>query len=342
MVRNFEFDENENPNFVDMFKSDENDVNGVREEGMYIKGRDSIYLDAPAIYPSRDTPLLTDAQDFVGAINELFQDGGGGGEWQPPAWWIPVPEPEPYEILVLVWVTSTNKYFGLSLVNNETGQSAEGALSCDWGDGTQTNIPTGVWWGGNFSHTFDEPGQYLIKITTTEELNVVQSSNTYCYWQIIKTGSNILFVSDYYNKHGYISTPFLNHHRLKYIKINNLKGLPADKIGNYFANDYALQKIELKKPIVGNVPNMCFFGNQITDSQQIFDGKSVNIIGGYAFANCYSLRKIILPNCTYIGDYAFQNCYNLEEVVVAEGCTFGKDCFQSCYSLYPRPDGSTN
>lgn len=347
MVTNFKFGENENPNFIDLFKSDEIDQSGAQEEGLYIKGKDSIYLDAPAIYPSRDTPLLTDAQDFAGAINELFRDGGGGGDeddWQPPEWWIPVPEPAEYEILILVWVTDTNNSFELSLQNNETGSSGYANVFCDWGDGTETTYPAEYFWG-SARHNFAETGQYLIKITTSESLNVVYArSLKNCYWQIIKTGNNILFVSDYFNEHGYRNTPLSNHNRLKYIKINNEKGLPVDKSYYYFELDYALQKIELKKPMSGNIPEQSFRDNYaLTDFSRIpFDGNSVNTVGNYAFSNCYGLKKIILPNCTSIGDYAFQNCYNLQEIIVPEDCTFGTNCFQNCYSLYPRPDGSTN
>lgn len=315
------------------------------KEGVQIKGKDVIYLNSPLILPSKDTPLLTEAPDIVGAINELFQDGSGGGDdWQPPDWWIPVPEPEPYEILVLVWITNTNNSFGLNLVNKETGSGGGGALNCDWGDGTQTNIPAGVWWGGSVSHKFDEQGQYLIKITTTDELNVIYViPKTYCYCQIIKTGSNILFFDDYHDEHGYTNTPFSMNYGLKYIKVNNEKGLPIDKTKYYFENDYALQKIELKKPMSGNIPDGCFNSNAFTDLQRInFDGESVITVGKNAFVNCRYLKKLFLPNCTSIGDYAFAGCYNLQEIVVAEGCTFGKDCFQGCYSLFPRPDGSVN
>lgn len=47
------------------------------KEGQLIKGKDFIRLESPLILPSKNTPLLTEAQDFVGAINELFQEGTG-------------------------------------------------------------------------------------------------------------------------------------------------------------------------------------------------------------------------------------------------------------------------
>ena len=295
-----------------------------------------------------DVPLETDADTVVEAINELagkLQDEGGGDEWQPPAWWIPVPEPELYEILILVWVTSTNNSFELYLQNNETGNSGYANVFCDWGDGTTTTFPAEYYWG-SIGHSFEKVGQqYLIKITTSEKLNVVYSVRKQnCYLQIIKTGSNIQFFSDYHDEHGYTNTPLAYHSQLKYIKINNEKGLPFDKYKYYFEHNYALQKIELKKPMSGNIPESCFMNNYaLTDFSHIpFNGNSVISVGDNAFSNCYSLRKIILPNCTSIGNWAFSNCYNLQEIIVAEGCTFGDGCFTGCYSLYPRPDGSVN
>ena len=311
------------------------------EEGTQIKGKDFIFLDAPEINFPENAPLHnTDKRELYAILNELFQGEGGGGDWQPPAWWIPVPEPQEYEIFILVWITSINNQFVLYLVNNETGGSGFAKVSCDWGDGTGTTYPAEYYWS-NINHSFKETGQYLIKITTSEKSNVVYSSDKRnCYWQIIKTGSNIRFVSDYYDENSGYGTPFLNHWGLKYIKVNNAKGLPFDKTNYYFEYGYALQKIELKKPMSGNIPNGCFRGNAFTDFQQILDGNSVNSIGDYAFADCRSLQKIILPNCTSIGNYAFMNCYNLQEIVVAEDCTFGTNCFQYCYNLFPRPDGS--
>jgi hypothetical protein len=316
-----------------------------------------------------DIPLDTDAQDFAGAINELkkLSEMGGGDDWQPPESWIEVPEPGPYDIYVLVWVTNTNNSFEINLRNNETDYGGMGAVYCSWGDGTESSYPAEFYWGGSVKHKFNDTGQYLIKIVTSESLNVIRLSYTnYCYWQIIKTGSGLLFFSDAVEslRNSY-NSPLAHHSKLKYIKVNNAKGLPFDKINGYFESDSSLKKIELKKQMSGNINNSCFNCISITDLSQIsLDGESVisvdkygffnckslkkiilpncTEVGDKAFSGCQSLEKIILPNCTEVGDKAFDGCYNLQEIVVAEGCTFGTDCFQYCYSLYPRPDGSIN
>lgn len=47
------------------------------KEGELIKGKDFIRLESPLVLLSKKTPLLTEAQDVAGAINELFQSGTG-------------------------------------------------------------------------------------------------------------------------------------------------------------------------------------------------------------------------------------------------------------------------
>ena len=55
----------------------------------------------------------------------------------------------------------------------------------------------------------------------------------------------------------------------------------------------------------------------------------------YMFAQCQSLKKIILPNlCTGIDGQAFDDCKYLEEVKILENCTFiGGNAFRGCKSL---------
>ncbi|MCM1328362.1 MAG: hypothetical protein NC253_02890, partial [Ruminococcus sp.] len=98
MVRSFEFGENENPNFIDMCvfeeenpeaeeteSGDENSETeevpaAVEKEGVYIKGRDVIVLDAPEIRFPKTAPLDTEKRELYEILNELFQDGSGGGD----------------------------------------------------------------------------------------------------------------------------------------------------------------------------------------------------------------------------------------------------------------------
>ena len=58
-------------------------------------------------------------------------------------------------------------------------------------------------------------------------------------------------------------------------------------------------------------------------------------IGERAFASCYSLTSIDIPNSvTSIGDYAFNSCTSLTTVNIPSGVTsIGERAFAGCYSL---------
>lgn len=58
-------------------------------------------------------------------------------------------------------------------------------------------------------------------------------------------------------------------------------------------------------------------------------------IGGYAFLNCTSLEKIILPkNTLQIYSNAFENCTNLKEIYIPNTISFiGTNCFRGCNNL---------
>ena len=68
-----------------------------------------------------------------------------------------------------------------------------------------------------------------------------------------------------------------------------------------------------------------------------FDGVTYTVtsIGSYAFANCYSLIGISVPNTiAYIGDYAFYNCGMLSEINIPESVvSIGNYAFAYCKGL---------
>ena len=69
-------------------------------------------------------------------------------------------------------------------------------------------------------------------------------------------------------------------------------------------------------------------------------------IGDYAFANCYSLTRIIIPDSvTSIGNYAFAYCYNLTNINIPDSVTsigdFALACCESLTSI-TIPDSVTS
>lgn len=302
------------------------------------------------------------------AVGKKKWSGKPSDDWQPPSWWIPVPEPEPYEVYILIQVENAGKRFNFRL-DNEQGDAGMGTIHCDWGDGTEQDYGMGP----SPSHTYTETGQFLIHITgdgnafflSGWSFNDNSNGSRDFVGLIIKTGTNIAFRTDYYDNNNYNYDALFASKSFKYIKIMHPSGIPTEKRYGYFMNCYSLQKLELAKRISGELSQYTFQNcYSLKNFDRFIDYNSVTKIGNYAFSNCYALQKIDfsscteiilsafaqcynliranLPSCTAIGDYGFSQCYNLQEITTADNCTYGNRCFQNCYSLYPRPDGSTN
>lgn len=64
-------------------------------------------------------------------------------------------------------------------------------------------------------------------------------------------------------------------------------------------------------------------------------GKNVTIINGYAFAYCYSLESVSIPQeVVTFYNYVFRECYSLSSIVIPRGVDTVKDSmFYSCCSL---------
>ena len=333
---------------------DDGNVTETKEQGYMIQGKDCIYLNAPKIYPSKDTPLLTESPDIVGAINEVFLLGSGDDDWQPPADWLPVPEPEPYEMYFLVEVTNLlAAEIEIRICDPETEYMGFGPLKVDWGDGTAENYegyPTGQMWGW-LSHKYTEQGQFLIKINASEQSSCLNNLRKNPITLIMKLGDEICVTSDAVH----IENSFFDQYRLHYVKLSGKNGLYKSA----FSRCYALRKIDIKNPLPA-IQSYCFNGclrlkhldfsnaEQIDGSAlgnsgiTVIDAPKCKIISEYGANICYSLEKVNAPLCSSVGDWAFSNDTSLSEAVFAENCTFGSGCFANCYNLYPHPDGSVN
>lgn len=67
----------------------------------------------------------------------------------------------------------------------------------------------------------------------------------------------------------------------------------------------------------------------------VIDGLPVTEIADYAFHNCRSLQKVIIPDSiTTIGNHAFYDCRKLESMVASDAIhSIGDGAFKNCYSL---------
>lgn len=241
--------------------------------------------------------------------------GGGDDDWQPPDWWIEVPEPEPYEMyfLVLVFYPPENVQFVLSNpVNVNTGG---GNVKIDWGDGTVYDSAGGYWSLTNLSHKYNAEGG---------------GSTQNPFWN-----KNYLFLAVINCKNG--GLPRINAFR----ECSNLRkiniAVPPKVIGDSsFLGCKCLTRFDFSAAVL--LDNLSCKNSGFTE----INAPLCTSIGDTAFDNCYNLRSVNAPLCTSVGSQAFLQCYDLRKAVFAEDCVFGSNCFENCVSLYPRPDESTN
>ena len=69
--------------------------------------------------------------------------------------------------------------------------------------------------------------------------------------------------------------------------------------------------------------------------QEVYVGKNVTSISGYAFQKCPSLASITIPDgVTSIGNSAFAYCYSLASITIPDGVTsIGNSAFAYCYGM---------
>lgn len=353
----------------------------TEKEGVQIKGKDIIYLNAPEICFPENAPLITDKRELYDILNELFQDGGEGGEWQPPADWLKVPEPEPWEAYLLIdgkRCGGMNNQLFLSFCDPSTGKSGYGKIIIDWGDGnvfayqgihdsSDADEKYDYLWSGVISYQrYPRPDmeQHLVKITLCESNCVicsVESTSSGSGNQIVliaKLGENVR-VKLYDSCEASVSCRCFNR-RFVYMHMAALKGNP-DLPGECFSGCSSLKRIEFENLLTLIPPRFCYNNTNLEN----LDLSGAVIIGDYAFySTSHFVRKLYLPECVEIGDYAFWDslmieeiyapkcvsvgayafygCKYLSKVTFADDCIFGDNSFSGCWDLYPRPDGSTN
>lgn len=324
-------------NYIELFSVDS-------KEGVGVKGKDVIMLDAPEVKLSPDTPLLTNAQDIAGAINELFQLDPGGGdpdpepEWQPPTDWIPVPEPGPYEMYFLV-AKEGSFTFECQLYRPDLGSTLENCEEATvyWGD---DNVEVYK----NFfklEHSYTNGGMYLIKIITDGKPCHFYSCNAPVL--IAKLGDEIITKCENGNscpfdgcssyvkqikiggKDGIHENEFFNFKYLaKFDSTTQLKVIPAYA----FRGCFSLKNIDLSN--VTSIGEGAFYQCQ---NLSMVNATNLEHIGNYAFYECSKLTTINASNVIIIGNYAFQECKILKSVDLPKLTEINRGTFYTCYAL---------
>ena len=226
------------------------------------------------------------------------------------------------------------------------GQTVANGVSIDWGDGSTAKTLSGTG-NVNTSHTYAEPGDYVISLMSQDGCTLSFGTGSSSYCVMGSTGNNgrvycnmMQDVSIGKNVTSIGPSAFGNCYSLASITIPT----GVTSIGNYaFQNCYSLASVIIPDGVT-SISNNAFSGCYSLASITIPDG--VTSIGLSAFSGCYSLASITIPDgVTSIDNYAFQNCYSLASITIPDGVTsIGNYAFQNCYSLasITIPDGVTS
>lgn len=354
-------------NYIYLYKDGESG-----KAGTVIAGKDVVLLDASEVLLSPDTPLLTNAQDVAGAINELFQSGGEGGDdkWVRPSDWPTLGEPAENQIIMLIttqWALGLPSS-GFTVYANPSGISGKvlsGSLIVDWGDGEVESIPLNgtfqsidhnwynfdgmsppTWHKGpvlnNGAHVF------VIKITFPDDV-YFYCATTRGEPLDIHVGKNVNFYSSMGN--------FKMIEHIKFFDwVPSNDNIFTDSSHSVIDEGYVLRKVETTIPwkiIPQYMFNRCY-------SLDEFDFSECEEVMNYGFADCTRLSEIKAPKLTTVGNSSFQACYalknvnspklasaaysaftncrNLENIVHADGWTYTANSFSNCYKYYDNPN----
>ena len=340
-------------------------VDGYTDEstgdiGVEIYGRDVIHLNGKV---TSKTPLLTTAQDFAGAINELFQSDPGGGdeEWTFPEHWPEIPEPAPNQVIVYLEVDEPGYGFPVQFYSHLSDDYFGGG-TIDWGDGTVDTVDDSGGTGhGIIAHQYTAAGQYIATITCgTDATGIyaayldnsfaggVSSSDLHQKWvKAIKVGALVetcvssddsLTGSNYAAFSRYVNTVYLKFlgkplfcyfSGMRYLKKIEF-GAEITKLANYAFNGCTnLERADFIGKI-SEIPQSAFSN---CNGLKSVDLSSAVTIGSNAFQSCFRLKSVTTPLLTEIqGIYAFSNCYSLKSFNAPLLTAMGNQSFSNCYS----------
>ena len=169
------------------------------------------------------------------------------------------------------------------------GQTVANGVSIYWGDGSTTETLSGTG-NVNTSHTYAEPGDYIISLMPEDGCELSLGSGESSYGVMGSTGNN--------------SRVYCN--MLQDVSI----GKNVTSIGSSAFNScHSLASITIPDSVT-SIGGGAFYSCYSLASITIPD--DVTSIIDYAFYNCYSLASIAIPDgVTSIGSSAFNNCYGM-------------------------------
>ena len=215
------------------------------------------------------------------------------------------------------------------------GQTVANGVSIDWGDGStaETLADTG---NVNTSHTYAEPGDYVILLIPQDGCTLSFGNGTTSYCVMGATGNKSMIYRNML-KEVYIGKNVTSIDSSAFFNCPSLESivLPTGvtSIGTKaFSNCHSLSSITIPTG-VSSIDSSAFSSCPSLSSIVIPDG--VTSIGSNAFSNCSSLENIVLPTgISSIDSSAFQKCHSLSSITIPTGVTsIGTGAFNDCSSL---------
>ena len=192
------------------------------------------------------------------------------------------------------------------------GQTVENGVSIDWGDGSTAETLAGTG-DVNTSHTYAEPGDYVISLMPKDSctLSLGKKSSPYCVMGT--TGNNGIV---YCNM---LQDVFVG------------ESVTSIDVGAFYYC-YSLASITIPDGVT-SIGASAFYYCYSLSSVTIPD--SVTSISSNAFRSCYSLASVTIPDSvTSVGGNAFYSCYSLSSVTIPDSVTsISSNAFYSCYGM---------
>ena len=192
------------------------------------------------------------------------------------------------------------------------GQTVSNGVSIDWGDGSAAKTLSGTG-NVNTSHTYAEPGDYVISLMPQDGCTLSLGSGSSPYCVMGSTENNNIV---YCNMLQEVYT-----------------GKNITSIGDYaFQYCYSLASITIPNGVTSIGTYVFYTCNSIAN---ITIPTGVTSIGTSVFDECRSLANITIPNgVTSIGNAAFRTCRSLASITIPNGVTsIGTFVFNYCYGM---------
>ena len=215
------------------------------------------------------------------------------------------------------------------------GQTVANGVSIDWGDGSTTQTLSGTG-NVNTSHTYAEPGDYVISLMPQDgcTLSFGNGSSSYCVMG--STGVNGIVYCNMLQE-VYVGKNVTSIGGSAFSKCCSLASITIPTSvtsigGSAFSNCNSLASITIPTSVTS------IYNNAFGDCRSL---ASITITGGVTsisdsvFGGCLSLASITIPDgVTSIISYAFYDCRSLASITIPDGVTsIGAYAFSNCHGM---------